>query len=194
MKPIICTIFAISLSFGLPPSKSDIHVKAKPDYAGVNPAFQVILSDFKDIALEHDITFTKEVTIGFAHIKQSKLKSFLGARTIGLCHTTDTWREIDIDQKAWKESSYETRISLLFHELAHCYCGRNHDWAKDKPYPEANDRVGRLVEKLKPLMTAGFFEDECPMSLMYPVIPGDSCMTTHGREYLDEIFERCDPY
>lgn len=197
MKAVIFAILTIStfLSIASASQNDGVQNKTKPQFVGIDSEFQTIVDEFKELSAEHDIVFTKAITIGFTKIRTSKATEKQGVRTIGVCYRNDNWREVDIDKKNWASSSYISRIALLFHELAHCYCNRNHDWAKDKAYPETEDRVGRLIERLKPLKEGGFYEmDACPLSLMYPVIPNEECLKTHGNEYLKEVFNRCDPY
>src|SRR5690606_11448086 len=63
---------------------------------------------------------------------------------IGTCYRWwgPDFREIKIDQAYWVSASKNERISLVFHELAHCDINRDHDeafltngWPRSLMYP-----------------------------------------------------------
>lgn len=164
-----------------------IPVKEHPDYTGVDPKIAPIVDEYKSLATKHRIIFTDSVSVGFTDIKYQSV--------VGVCNYGDNFREIDIDRHYWEVSTEETRRTLLFHELSHCYCLRNHDYGKDSPYPEAT-RSSR-AKKDSPLyfyVSEGFFVDGCPLSIMYPYVLNDACMSEHKPHYEDEMFDRCQPY
>ena len=114
---------------------------------------------------------------------------------IGVCYFFDK-REIDIDLSYWNTCSDTQRKILLFHELTHCYCGRGHDWSDGKNYPETyvQKKISFFRSVIFGTRKGGYWEDGCPKSLMHPSIISDDCYMDHQERYLQEIFERCDPY
>lgn len=162
--------------------------KFTPQYQGVDPLAQPYVDEFMSLAADKKITFKNKVTIGFKKLNQRN--------EVGLCTYGAGWREIDIDEAYWEYSSETDRLTLIFHELTHCYCGRNHDYAPDKPYPATEE--ARIVQAEtwqenggeKP----GRLEDGCPSSIMYPIVVSESCVQAHYDHYIEEMFERCKPY
>jgi hypothetical protein len=88
------------------------------------------------------------------------------------------------------------RYILLFHELTHCYCGRGHDFKKGKKYTEK--RLAKVLEAAIFQITGqpqpGYYEDGCPVSVMYPSVLDDECSKRHYQEYVAEMFKRCKPW
>lgn len=91
----------------------------------------------------------------------------LEGSTIGICAiwtgNTRDYREITIDAEFWEDAEDAYKEELIFHELGHCYYYRVHT-------------------KLK-------YEDNCPMSLMYPTIFYKGCQN----KYKDELYQEL-PY
>jgi hypothetical protein len=74
-----------------------------------------------------------------------------------------------------------------------------HDFDEDKPYPELYLRLfgTKYASKIPALLlrdATGYFDDDCPISLMHPTIPSDYCLFQHFEEYKKEMLERCDPW
>ena len=172
--------------------------KSRPYYEKniTNPEVRVIVDEFKKLSAQKDIRFTKTVTIGFTKIYRKTV--------IGLCHYGTDFREIDLDSTYWKNSTWMSKISLLYHELSHCYCKRDHDFGNGEKYVEpANFDVRKIVNPTKPFysgdfcpveLAAGFLEDGCAKSIMYPVLISDNCFIKHYDYYVKEMFNRCTPY
>ncbi len=157
-------------------------IKLHPEYKGVDPKVQELVNEYKDLAKIQGITFKNEVTVGFKNIDDGNA---VGVTTYGW-----GWREIALDKDFWSNSNSLKRTALLFHELTHAYCGRPHDYGKDKYYPDPE--VLRDPNYKKP--TEGYFPDECPVSLMVPILPEDDCLMIHLGDYEKEMLERCSPY
>jgi hypothetical protein len=154
--------------------------KLWPEYHGVDPKAAPIVDQWLSLAKDHGIAFDNTVTIGFKDINKGL--------TVGLSNLRIDFREIDLDKNFWDSSSLTIRRILLYHELCHSYCYRLHDYEKFKSYPEAEEL------KTAPRKGPGYFEDSCPTSLMFPIVIGESCFLSHYQHYIDEMFERCDPY
>lgn len=139
-----------------------------------------IVKEYKYLAKNKNINFKNNVSIQFKRIKDES--------TVGI---TRYWisgkRTITIDKDFWKKSTKTTRITLLFHELTHAYCYRDHSYKKDgklKPYDDKRkDKDGFYKES-----------SNCPLSIMYPSLLSDSCVIAHYSDYVSEMFEGCEPY
>lgn len=148
-----------------------------PKYNGVDPAVATYVSEWMSLAKDRKLTFDREVSIGFMNIDE-------GA-TIGITNYGFGFTEIDLDKRAWNSYTKVGRTGLVFHELAHAYCYRDHDFASGTPYPE-NTMVSNSEKD-------GFFRDGCSLSLMCPFLMDDNCILAHYNEYVKEIFNRCTP-
>jgi hypothetical protein len=51
--------------------------------------------------------------------------SDLGA--VGVCRYSPLWWEIEIDKPYWNMLSSDSKKTLTFHELSHCYLGTDHN-------------------------------------------------------------------
>ena len=188
---VIC-FFAILCSCTTPkPTKTEI--KTSPAYMGVDPELKPYVDEYKALAKARNLIFTHEVTVGFTKIKENNI--------IGWCNYGFTFREIDIDRPFWNATSNLGKKMLIWHELSHCYCDRDHDYGKNKPY--ASPRSGLIsgsIDRFLPIFskpeedTAGYLEDSCPKSIMHPVHLYDWCSSRHYQEYIDEMFDRCQPF
>jgi hypothetical protein len=187
---LLFVLFSCSCNESKVPKLKD---RFTPHYIGIDSRAKPIVYDYVKLAQSHDIKLTKPVTVGFTNIKAGQV--------IGVCYRN--WgrsiREIDLDTGWWNENSKASRKMLLFHELTHCLCNRPHDYADGTPYESIpiEDTVAwisRWTRKL-PFYAAlpGRYADGCPLSIMYPRIPSTFCIEHHQREYLDEMFNRCDP-
>lgn len=161
--------------------------KHNPEWHGIDERAKPLYDEYIQLAKQNHLSFDHTVNVGFKHIDNGN--------AIGVCYYFKN-REIDIDIDYWNKNSDTQRKILLFHELTHCHCGRGHDWGKDKNYPETY--IEKKVQFLRTVFfgtrKAGYFQDDCPMSLMHPSIVSDFCYYEHGERYLEELFERCDPY
>lgn len=166
-------------------------VKMKPEYKGIDPRVKTYYDEYVALAKLHNITFVRKITIGFKKINDGN--------AVGMCSINGLagFREIDIDTESWNDYPAEKRTDVIFHELTHCLCGRGHDFGKDKYYPEPNTLEiftavkNACVEKEDP---KGFYDDQCPLSLMHPNTLPPDCVTLHYPDYIKEMFDRCDPW
>lgn len=162
--------------------------KISPEYQDVNVLTRKLVDEYLELAKARNINFTHKVTVGF--------KKFAEPDVVGLCTFGNTFREIDVDPGFWLSHGASAHVALIFHELTHCYCERTHDYGKDKEYPEANSRRLELALEWaeKGGERPGYWDDGCPISLMYPIVVDDDCIAAHYKQYVDEMFDRCKPY
>lgn len=165
-----------------------IHIKNGPEYTGVDPRVKKFVIQYKRLAHKHKISFTKDVTIGFKKINEEYV--------IGTCTYSQKFREIDLDTDYWNSASDANKASLIFHELSHCYCNRDHDFDTGTKYPEDEENIA--LDRVKSFISGdprpGFYDGLCPKSIMYPIIIKDLCMYVYHDEYVNEMFQRCVPY
>jgi len=183
MKSLLAVIIALLFfACGQP------EVKKQPDYAGIDKRAQKIHDEFVDLAKKQNIKFDKPVTIGFTHIKRDDVA--------GQCTMSNQFREIDVDIDYWEHSTELRKRALLYHELGHCYCYRDHDYGKNKKYPEdVAKRIADAIDYyLGRSLPKGYYLDGCPQSLMYPSVIDDECYVFHHNQYVKEIFDRCIPW
>lgn len=176
-KHLICVFIGV-----LATTCSTAPIKKHPEYKGIDPRFESLVKEYKEIAKIQKITFKNEVTIGFKKINEDDI--------VGLCNYGEDWREIDIDLLYWENTTNTTHLALLFHELTHCYCDRGHDYGKKKEYPTPKEIRENEREQIRNL--PGYYEDGCPLSLMHPIVVEDECVTRHYDDYIHEMFDRCE--
>lgn len=164
---------------------AEITIKTMPEFYGTDYRSDKLLSDFMWLSAQNHITFSHKVSIGFKHIDQGAV--------VGLCTNGLYFREITLDIDFWITATQLGRTALIWHELAHCYCDRDHDY-NSIPYPDSESE--RLKETIRGIFykKQGYYSDECPMSLMYPSVVPDECVRVHYDEYTKEIFQNCKPY
>lgn len=186
----ILTGAIFGLSFGLAVAKSQNEVKPKtqPEYHGIDRRAQYLINEYTLLSSEKHLYFPGNITLGFKDVNVG--------RVIGVCHWGDEFREIDLDNAFWNRSTDISRRSLVFHELTHCLCGRDHTYGKNVPYPDS--LVSKILEnidlKVFQASRGGYFRDSCPLSIMHPIIISDECMAHHEAHYLDEMFNSCKPW
>lgn len=185
MRLLTLAIFAF---LGVTAACSTGEVKIAPEYSGIDPKAQQIYDEFILLSAQNNIRFYNKVTIGFKPIKIEYV--------IGICNRGAFFREIDLDINFWLHNSPTARMAVLYHELAHCMCGRGHDYGEDLKYPEtAMERLARALEwKAKGGDRPGYWDDGCPISLLYPVVVDNDCLLRHYHQYTVEMFDRCNPW
>lgn len=164
-----------------------------PIHVGVAPELSKYEIAFKALAISRGINFTTPVTMGIDSLKSKKSKKAV----VGLCTRDPKFREIDADTEYWNASTETTRRTLIYHEMTHCLCGRDHDWGVGVEYPEPPDDKNSILAEPAlppPIAMVGMMPDGCPMSIMYPYVVSDKCAEAHWPEYEREMFERCIPY
>jgi hypothetical protein len=160
-----------------------------PKYKGVDPEVAPYVVQWLDMARDHGIKFDREVSIGFSDLNPSFLN--LGPSIVGVCNYGLGFNEIDMDKFYWINSTSIGKMAVLYHELSHCYCNRAHDYVVGNEVKQyGDDEKSRKDPKKKD----GFFDDNCPISLMYPMVTEKECFLAHYQEYMDEMFRECDPY
>lgn len=161
--------------------------KPYPEYPGVDKQIKPIVDLYLRLSARKHIVFHHVITIGFKKIKNTSI--------IGETHYGHTWREIDIDEDFWNNSTAVSKITLVLHELTHGYCYRMHDYGDGKEYPNAlRLYLHEVINLIIKYDENGMLEDGCPASIMFPIVLSDYCMTAHNKFYLDEMFERCNPF
>jgi len=165
-------------------SCSSVHIKPAPEYKGVDPKLQSLVDEYKELAKFQNITFKHEVTMGFTDINNNNI--------IGLCTYGRGWREIDIDANYYNNATSISKLVLMFHELSHCYCGRDHDYGNGIKYKDASE-MQKVITIFDTDMD-GFYPDYCPLSLLYPIVVSNICLMRHYGDYIVEMFNRCNPY
>lgn len=190
MKDIIFAILAILVVISCVHHKPRLENKEKPEYVGVNPTLKPFVDEYVQRAKARHLVFNNPVTVGFKVINVGDV--------IGVCSMTEKFREVDIDTIFWNRASHAKQRILIFHELTHCLCGRNHDFGNGQSYPDSlfghilDDISFRSPFRIK--VKSGYFVDGCGMSIMTPEIASDDCIDSHESEYLEEMFDRCEPY
>lgn len=162
-------------------------------YTGIDPKVFPIMVKYALLARKHDIAFRRDISVGFTDIGDGP--------TVGICFYGKNFREIEIDNKEWNTSSEITREQLLFHELTHCLCGRDHSFINKDGDLQEYPSVG-FEEFLTNITTKwpfylplpGRYVDGCPTSYMFPHVLHDQCVIRHKEEYLEEMFYECEPW
>lgn len=134
-------------------------------------------------AEKRHIKFTKTLYLEFSHITENNV--------IGLCHYGENYRTIRIDITFWNHASKEQREMLMWHENTHCLCGRDHDYSDGKPY--LDESLERFFQSIYVKLN-GYMEDGCPLTVMHPIILSTECAKKHKNYYINESFNRCDPW
>jgi hypothetical protein len=147
-----------------------------------NVEFSKYLESFKkDMGSRVKTSDLKKTSIRFGNLKSPE---------VGLCAYIPIWGHsvITIDRNTWLKYSELERMDLIYHELGHCVCGLGHGW-EFGAYPEA--RLENIITSYS--CDDGFFEDGCPMSLMYPYIMNKDCTKKHWADYTKDLYNRCRP-
>lgn len=191
MKTLIFTILLLALAGCSVPTPRP-NIKKSPEYSTEikDPEISRIVDSYIALSKRNNVVFDQKVSIGFSKIDRGQI--------IGFCTTRSTFREIDLDSGYWERSSWLSKVDLLFHELTHCYCGRDHDFDNGTMYPD--DSIKAILQgffakiPVTPLRPPGYLEDSCPKSIMHPVIMDDYCFEKHYEYYAQEMFARCQPF
>lgn len=188
MKSIVMAIVILAFSLS---SCAQLFsgLRFRPEYPGVDERAKPLVEQFLSLSAQNNLVFSETVTLGFTKIDQENIA--------GVCYFGNGFREIEIDIDYWNNTTPSERMVLVFHELAHCYCSREHNWALNKRYPPTEE--GRIEEAKEWLKNGGpkpgrFDEDACPTSIMYPAVIDPECVFRHYDHYLHEMFDRCEPY
>lgn len=192
MRKIILSLFVVLSVVSCAKPEIKPYIKRAPVFTSEikDPYVIAILNEYKRLAALKGIKFTNNVTIGFSDEKRDKV--------IGVCFYGDGFREIELSREYWNRATFLGKVALELHELNHCYCDRDHDYGKDKFYPDDSIKsfLDWLIKKPQQLLrnNDGYFEDTCPLSIMQPVMLSDSCFFKHYVHYINEMFDRCYAY
>lgn len=163
--------------------------KERPSFSTkiTDPEVELIVEEYLALSTQYNKKFNHTVSIGFSDIKRGDV--------IGTCTYGSNFREVDLDTLFWDNATWLSKVALIYHELTHCYCGRDHDFGSGTMYPDRSLKaiIQAFLNKqpLTPLKPAGYFGDSCPLSNMHPVMIGDSCFYKHYSYYVKEMFNRC---
>lgn len=126
------------------------------------------------------------LTIGSARLSWSDPDSKSGV--IGLCYWLPLGpNRIEIDSQFWTVSEDISRKALMYHELGHCVCSRDHTPV------EAEWLIGLLNSLGVEHIRSTKLFDGCPKSLMHPYLPSEDCLKRHWGHYKEELFKSCVP-
>jgi hypothetical protein len=153
-------------------------IRTEHIHKGIDPEFQVGY----DVFVKHIAKPKYKVTIGFV----DNLHKDYTKETIGMAHKVLIgYSEIDISRTFWEYASQEERYILLFHELAHAVCNLRHSEQKDFKYIE---NVGQFLRDLG-VPFYGYNPDNCPMSIMSPIIPNNYCSKRYFKNYMISLHD-----
>lgn len=189
---LLAIIFSLIITISCSTVSIKDQIKSSPVFPEKieDPVLKQIVDEFFDLSKRNNIVFKEKVTIGFSDIKKDKI--------IGTCTYGNNFREIDLDIGFWDRSDWFSKLALVYHEMAHCYCYRRHDFDKGEPYPEGVLGIlidyGIVRQPLTPLLTPGYLYDNCPKSIMHPTILDSECFQKHYSHYVKEMFARCEPF
>jgi hypothetical protein len=187
----ILILIVLSLSCAsVPKPHVPLILKIAPEHKGIDPKLQPYYDEYVALAKERGIIFKNKVTMGFKDLDSENY--------IGVCHRNGFmhFREIDIDKGYWDHTTEQQRINEVFHELTHCLCTRDHDFAPGKFYPEV--AVWKIFIDITNMCVSkepeGFKDDGCPVTIMHPRILWQWCFNMYYDEYIKEMFDRCEPW
>lgn len=191
LKYLRLTIFALFLMTGVVGAGIwDFFLKPKtfkqtPEWLFIDIRAWDMYQEFIELSARNNIHFTHNVSVGFKKINKGDV--------IGQCHYLRGHREVDLDLAWWNSHTYIESKFLLFHELAHCLCTRDHDFGNGEQF--VTDPVQKWffknLEDFFGVTRKGFYKDGCPMSIMAPEIASYDCLLKYGQEYKKEMLNRC---
>lgn len=108
--------------------------------------------------------------------------------TIAACYLSSIApMKLEFDPGWWARADKDQRWALTFHEFGHCVCNLDHP-------PEAeHEGFFSLLESHG--VKAGhnpWMADNCPKSLMYPIVLSSRCVKAHREYYIKELFDHCE--
>lgn len=172
-----------------PPQKPQVRETPAFSTEIVDPELKTITNEFMRLSARNNITFKHKVSMGFSNIERDSV--------IGTCSYRTTFREIDLDPRYWNRATWTSKIALVYHEMAHCYCERDHDHDNGEMYPDKSWKaiIQNYFSKVpEPMRPSGYLKDGCPSSNMHPIIMSDECFIKHYNHYVKEMFNRCVPF
>jgi hypothetical protein len=150
------------------------------------------LNEYLELSKRNHLDITRKITMDFGPFNQK--------RVIGTCYSGEiddnaqqtSYREIQIDPIFFKATDKLSKKFLLFHELSHCLCNRDHTYFHGKKYtsPELKS-ILKLLRSGQDIDSDGYYGDGCPVSIMAPVLPYYYCLNKYQDLYEREMFEDC---
>lgn len=186
----LCFLMVMMASCVRPPIKDDVKNPPEVKMQAYKQELTVIIREYFELSRRNNVEFSNKVGFRFENIDR---KNVLAMCSYGLLS-----RRISLDIHYWEEATWNAKISTVYHEMTHCYCGRAHDFDEGKDYPDTTflsvlkQYFGKYIAS--PLKPEGFLDDNCPKSIMYPYSFSDQCFQTHYAYYVKEMFNRCDPW
>jgi hypothetical protein len=143
-----------------------VFIKNANKFDGIDPKLIPYFDKFsQNLSPETKKRFKKQrFAAGFGSIGKK-------GKAIGTClddHANPP--EIEIDKEYWKTAEESSRTALVFHELGHCFCKKEHT--------DKNSHLRDIVNR-------------CPISIMNPSIPNPTCLESYWDEYIEEFFDNC---
>jgi hypothetical protein len=175
IRKLYLLIFTLSLTIGCCSTAPDLQrgYKNDKDFVKYIESFR---NDMGSRVLERDMNKT---AIRFGDLEEP---------TVGLCASMPVlgYSVITIDRKGWENKTELEKMELMYHELGHCVCKIGHSW--DFGYYQKTGYGTRSNRR-----DDGFFEDWCPLSIMYPYTIEDECLKKHWEKYIEDLYNRCYP-
>lgn len=181
--------YLILLSFIVLSLVSSCGAKDKK-FDNIDPNLAPLINEYKSQLSDKlklpKISIAPRLTAGFSD-------KFDDTETVGICKSWyDNDSEIEILKSFWEKSDEKTRAVLVWHEVTHCVCNRNHTHAGGA-YPEPKDGLFSLTGLSgAELEKKGYFSDFCPTSIMHPYILSHYCIVKHWDHYKLEMLEGCE--
>lgn len=146
---------------------------------GIDPVAAPYANEWLSLAKMYGLKINDKIDLGIQGINKYPI--------VGECFRNILFTKIIIDEDYWYSSDSIKKTLVVFHEMGHCYCNRDHDYSGNISYGE--DESSRK----DPQKIAAFYQDNCPKSIMYPFILQTECYLNHYSEYIDELFKNCEP-
>jgi hypothetical protein len=116
-----------------------------------------------------------------------------GSNIIGTCYYKYYGKNyITINIEWWNRLStaHLEKLTLIFHELGHCYLYRKHtEIYKEEDIDGFWSWLDNILFEMGLYIPKGYLEDGCPYSMMHPYSIGYWCMNRHYKHYMKELFE-----
>jgi hypothetical protein len=92
--------------------------------------------------------------------------------------------KIVIDPDWWETAPPEEHWALIFHELGHCICNRDHPVTDETWFVQ-------FLQYLGWPSTNNYLKDGCEKTLMNPYNVRSYCVNSHKAYYIEELFKEC---
>jgi hypothetical protein len=182
--PLLALVFTL---LACAPTRPQIDLRARGSIllksaSQIDPEFMDFVNDF---------VIRSEGQIGNAHVRKLSMQfANLEGSTIGVCYWQRPWEpyiRVEIDRAYWHTEDVFHQWSLIFHELGHCLCNREHTLNPRSWVVQWLDSLNIRHQR------HWTFPDGCPRSVMNPTDFSSECVAQHQEEYIREIFSGCQP-